>query len=145
MCSDTWAYYLTSLTERLQQTPSRVGSVAVQDQGASIPGVDFSGGSLNAGVYRISYMARITGVAGTSSSLHVTVSWIDHGVSLAMTGAAMTGNTIATLQQGGGLIYSDAGTPVTYSTTYNSIGTPTMKYQLYVMLETAFLQSVQTP
>lgn len=134
-CTDTWAYYLSTLTSVVSQSPNRVGLVALTAQNGSIAATDFSGG-ITTGLYRVSYYVRITTPGSVSSSLTVTVGWADHGTSLTLSGTAMTGNTTATLQQYIGMIYADAGSPITYATTYASTGGTAMQYELYLALET---------
>ena len=88
-----------------------------------------------AGIYKLSYYARITTPGTVSSSLTVTLSWTDHAVGQSFTGAAMTGNTTTTWQALTFPAYVDAGLPVTYSTAYASVGATSMVYELYVLIE----------
>jgi hypothetical protein len=135
--TDPWAGFLTELVQALGLSTGRAGANAsLSDQSASIGSTDLASGALlGAGLYRVSYYARITTPATVSSSLQVSYSWTDGGVTLVSTGAAMTGNTTATVQQGGGLIYSDGASPITYSATYASVGATAMKYRLAVTVE----------
>lgn len=133
--SNAWAYFLTTLLTVLGQATKCLGSSSKTDQTASIGATDLTDGTFGAGMYRLTYYARVTRAATTSSSLQVTLSWTDHGITLTSTLAAMTGNTTSTVQQGGGLIYSDGGQPVTYSTTYASTGATSMSYEIFVALE----------
>jgi hypothetical protein len=135
LITEPWQEYFDDQSTVLNQTPRRINSVVVSDSEASIGATDFSGGTLPAGLYRAAYYARITQAAGTSSSLEVTLDWTDHSISCSYTGAAMTGNTTATLQSQTLLIYIDAVSPVRYSTTYASVGSPVMSYSIYFTLE----------
>lgn len=133
--TDVWAEYMTRLVGSVNQSPGRINSVEKTTQSASIGATDFSGGAIKAGLYRLSWYARITQAAGTSSSLTVAVTWTDGGVVQTFTGAAITGNTTATNQSNSILIRSDASSPVRYSATYVSVGSPVMTYSLYLTIE----------
>ena len=134
--TDPWADWLTRLAGTVNIAPSRLGSVAVGGQTASISATDFSGGSLNAGLYRVSYYAQITQAAGVSSSLTITLTWTAVGVSQSEAFAAITGNTTSTHSAAPNdfFFYAD-GSPVKYATTYASVGAPVMSYLLYLSLE----------
>ena len=133
--TDAWIEYFNRVVTQLSSTPFRVNSVAAVTQAASIAATDFSGGGLSSGYYRLTYYARITRAATTSSSLTVTFDWVESGVSLALSGSAMTGNTVTTVQSGTTLILADSNSPIRYSTTYASVGGTTMQYRLSVVLE----------
>lgn len=134
MLTDPWTDYLTRLVTTVQAAATRVNSTAQTAQTGSIAATDISSGNLKAGVYRVSYYARITEPASISSSLQVTISWTDGGVAQSLTGAALTGNTSTTLETFSYLIHIDAGSPVRYAVAYGSAGTP-MQYRLDVVLE----------
>ena len=135
MLSQPWLMYLSRLPATLYSIPSRLNAESVAAQGASIAATDISGTGLSAGLYRVSYYARITRAATTSSSLVVALGWTDGGVAQSYAGADMTGNTTATTQTGSVLIHVDAGQPVTYAATYGSVGATAMQYGLSVTLE----------
>ena len=63
------------------------------------------------------------------------VQFTDNAINCTFTGAAVTGNTTATVQSLTWLIKVEQGTPVTYSTTYASVGGTVMKYALAVVVE----------
>jgi hypothetical protein len=128
-----WA---TALSIRTDQSSQRIADpVALESQGASIGTTPIPSGALGAGLYRVSWYARITRAATTSSSLTVTIGWTESAVSLALSGAALTGNTITTVQSGSALLQIDQASPVTYSTAYASVGGTSMLYTLTVVLE----------
>jgi hypothetical protein len=135
MLSPKWQDWFVYLSPTLHSIPNIVNVTELTGQGAAITATDFSRAVLPAGLYRASYLARITTAAGVSSSLTVVLRWTDGGVAKALTGAAITGNTTATYQSGSVLIYVDAGTDVTYTTTYASNAAGVMKYGLAVFLE----------
>ena len=128
-----WVDWLTSLTQQVVAAPERIATTSATGQSVSIPATDLSDGT--AGLYRITYYARITTAAVTTSSLTVTFSWTDGGVVCSLSGAAMTANTTTTVQTGTALVRSDASAPITYATTYASNGAGEMKYQLDVTVE----------
>ncbi len=134
MVSPTWSAWLARLPDTLYSIPSRLNALSLTNQTASLAATDFSGGSRLAGLYRLSYYARITTAASVASSLTVTLGWTDGGVACSQAGAAMTGNTTATAQSGTVLVHLDTGTAITYATTYSTTGT-TMAYALAVSLE----------
>lgn len=133
--TDAWIDWLNRLGGQVTETPFVRNSVTATTQAASVGATDLTGGALNAGLYRITYYARITRAAGTSSSLTVTLGWTDQGQALTPSGTAITGNTVTTFQSASILVYSDAASPITYATTYASVGAPTMQYKLAVTLE----------
>jgi hypothetical protein len=133
--TDSYLDYFTQFTAQVNNSPTRIGLVEVATQAASITATDFSGTNLVGGLYRISYTAQITRAAGTSSSLTVTFQWTRGGVTQTFQRAAVTGNTIQTHDEFVFLVRADANSPVTYATTYATVGAPTMQYALDVVLE----------
>lgn len=133
--TSTWVDYFGRLTQAVSANPTRLNHVRLSAQVASVAATDFSGGGLNDGLFRLTYYARITQAAGTSSSLTVTFSWTEGGVSLALAGTAMTGNLTTTVQSGSVTVRVDSASPVRYATTYASSGSPVMQYGLDVVIE----------
>jgi hypothetical protein len=133
--TDPWARWFDQLNLLLESTPSRIKTFQITNQGASIPPTDLSGGTLSGGLYRVSYYARITQAASTSSTLTVTIDWIDGGITPSYSGAAITGNTVFTNQSGTLLIKVDDLSPIRGSTTYGSVGGTPMLYAISVTLE----------
>lgn len=121
--------WVTALTGDVDASPARVVTKTVTAQAASIASTPFAVGALSPGLYRIEFYARITQAASTSSSLTVTFSWVDGGISCSKTFAALTGNTTATVDGDGRLIRIDQASPVSYSTTYASVGGTVMQYR----------------
>jgi hypothetical protein len=130
-----WLEYFNATSQVLDAAPVVLNRVKLTTIAASIAATDFSGGGINQGLYRLSYYARITQAAGTSSSLTVTISWTDDSTSLSLSTSAMTGNTVTTVAGASLIIESDAVTPVRYATTYASSGSPVMQYKLNVVIE----------
>ena len=131
--------WLLEQQQRSEDTSERLGSTALTNQSASISATPVPVPSLTAGLYRVSYYARITTAATTSSSLTVTIAWTDGTIAMTQAGAALTGNTTATQQNGTFFIQDDANASITYATTYASNGAGEMKYSLYVVVESVLV------
>lgn len=134
LATPTWASYLSQSAAVQAQQPVLISKAVLAGQSTSLSPSVIASGALNAGLYRITWYARITTVASVSSSLTVTIAWTDDAVSLSYAGAAITGNTITTTQTASILLETDANSPITYETTYATVGT-TMVYKLDVALE----------
>jgi hypothetical protein len=119
---------VTALTGDVDASPARIVTKTVTAQVASIAATPFAVGALSPGLYRVEWRARITQAASVSSSLAVTFSWVDGAVSCSKTFPALTGNTTATADGDSVLIRIDQASPVSYSTTYASVGGTVMKY-----------------
>jgi hypothetical protein len=130
-----WLNYFSRLPATLYAIPSRINVVSLVSQNASIGATSFSPGVLAAGLYRVSYYARVTYAATVSSGLIVTFGWTDGGIACALASADMTGNTTATNQSGTSIIRIDKATAITYATTYVYVGVNPMEYRLDVVLE----------
>ncbi len=132
-------YYQTlfAMIQRLNLSAQVVTApiVTVTGQSASIAATQIPVGALPAGTVRVSWYARVTQAATTSSSLTVTIGWTENGLPLTSDGAAMTGNTTTTVQSGSVLVQPDADSPITYATAYASVGGVVMKYALTVAVE----------
>lgn len=90
----------------------------------------------SATLYRLSYYVRVVQPATVSSSVQVTLTWTDGGVTQTATGALLTGNTTTTLEQKTELlVHVDPDTPVEVSTTYASVGADPMVYDVEVAYE----------
>lgn len=130
-----WYQWLLSLIARIQRAAQLLTTVTLTSQAAAITTTPFSLGVLSAGLYRVSWYARITQAATVNSSLTVTIGWTESGTSQSQSGAAMVGNTTTTGQSGSVLVQSDAVAPITYATTYVSAGATPMKYRLQFAVE----------
>lgn len=135
LLSEAWRNWFARLPETLNAIPARINAVALSAQSASITATDFSGGALLEGLYRATYYARITRAATTSSSLIISFTWTEGGVSQTAVGTAIVGNTTATGQSDSVMMRLDKGTVPRYATTYASVGATAMNYSLSVVLE----------
>jgi len=121
--------------QRNNDSPEQLTAVALEAQAASIATTSLPLGDLTAGYYRVNYVARITRAATVSSSLTVTIGWTTGAQAVSIPGAAMTGNTTATVQTGVIFMKNDANAPITYSTAYVSNGATAMQYALDLLVE----------
>jgi hypothetical protein len=133
--STTWAQWFAKAPDSFGSIPNILNTVALSNQNAAISATNFAGFVLPEGTYRASYYARITTVAGVSSSLTVTLAWTDGTVAQSFSGAAITGNTTTSYQSGSVVFRSDASAVVNYSTAYASNAASVMKYSLDLILE----------
>lgn len=128
--------YLVSLSTRAYQSAALLRTpTSATAQSASISATPIPLGTLAAGWFRVSWFVRVTTAATTSSSLIVTIGSTDSGVSTTQSGAAMTGNTTGTSQGLAVLVHSDQAAPLTYATTYASVGATPMAYKIDVLCE----------
>lgn len=130
-----WSKWLTVLVAAVNATVQQIGRATLTAQSASIATTAIATVALTAGTYQVSWYARITRAATTSSSLTVHVTSTDGGITVTQSGAAITGNTTGTAASGQFLVTVDAGTTLRYSTTYASAGATTMQYALDVRAE----------
>lgn len=134
--SEPWRVFFRDQETAIAQTTTQtIPPITLTAQAASIGVTPIPTPSLAPGYYRVSYYARVTTVGSVSSSLTVTVSWTDGGVACSASGAAITGNTVASTGTGSFLLLIDEATPISYSTTYASNLAGEMQYQLGLTLE----------
>ncbi len=131
-----WARWLSNgLNVRLGTTPTQVGhDVALTNQAASIGATPLPVAALSAGLYRVSYYARITTPDSVSSSLTVTLGWTESGLPLILSGAPMAGNSVTTVQTGTWVVQLDGQSTLTYATVYAS-ASGQMRYRLSMLAE----------
>ncbi len=126
--------WLSQLVTVTASAPSAYPKVSVSAQSAAIGVTNIPLPALSAGDYSVAYYARVTTVDGVSSSLTVSLGWTESAVSLAFTGAAITTDTVTSVQSGVVIVRSDGGTPITYSTAYASNTPGKMRYRLDVVV-----------
>lgn len=130
-----WVDYFTQQGDAQSTSPSRIAQIPLYHLDLSVSPTEMAGVGVTGGAYRINYYARIMRPGAVSSSLIVTFDWTDLGVACSFSGAAMTGNTVTTLQSETLLVEVDNLSPIRYSTTYASVGVPSMEYKLMIVLE----------
>jgi hypothetical protein len=136
MITRAWFNWLLSIITRVQASASSVPSASVEltGQTASI-GVTALIPSAHAGLYRVSWRFRVTTAAGVASSLTVSVHSTDGGIVCQQDSAAYTGNLTTRPQSGSVIVQVDAGSALSYSTTYVSNPAAAMVYDLALYLE----------
>jgi hypothetical protein len=133
--SEDWRNWLQTLKDRIDATAQRIGAgVALTAQAAAVSGT-VSTPTLEAGLYRVSWVARITQAATTSSSVTVSIGATSGGVPTTQAGPALTSNVVGAVQSGSVVVDVDAATPITYATSYASVGGTPMQYALSVAVE----------
>lgn len=135
LVSMPWLNWFTSLQQDVEASSARLKTVSLVGQAAAIAATAFPTGALAAGLYRVSYIARVTSPGTVSSSLTVSVGFTNGGVACSLAGTAMTGNTTNTVQSNSWLVNIDNASPLTYATTYASVGASAMVYSLWLVLE----------
>lgn len=131
-----WQRYFLSNASIVTGTPTFFSTaVDLENQNASIGTTNLELPALPQGDYAFFYYARVTVAAAVSSSLTVTFGWTESGVSLTLSGPAMNGNSVTTVQSGVVPVFIDANTPLTYATTYASNAAGQMKYRLRVRVQ----------
>ena len=135
MLPRVWIDWFTALTLRLDTQTQALNTVELSAQQASIGTTAIPLDVLSTGLYRITYYTRITTPATVSSSLIITLGWTDGSVSCTSSGAAVTGNTVSTVQGGTIMVRNDQASPLTYATTYASVGATPMQYALDILVE----------
>jgi hypothetical protein len=133
--TNSFRQWLLSVTNRLSAAPYVLSRVELEDQDAAIVATDLIS-SPTAGLYRVSWRLRVMQAASTSSSVQLTITTTDGGVTCAEASAALTTNTTNTPLQGPPMVVkSDAGAPITYETAYASVGGVDMLYGLDITVE----------
>jgi hypothetical protein len=130
-----WPKWFRNLYDTVSACPERLQTVSLTVQGASIATTPIPLQNFPQGVYRVTWYARITRAATVSSDLTIHVGFLDDTVACAVDGAVGSGNTTATWHSGTVVITSDLDGPITYSTTYASVGATSMQYKLTIVLE----------
>lgn len=134
--SDRWHIYFRDLQQTVDQSPSLVvNPVEALNENASIGTTPIPTDSLSAGLYLVQWFIEIITAAVTTSSVILTVAFTSASVAKTWVSATVNGNTTSTVDSGSKMMYVDAGTPVSYSTTYASNGAGQMHYNLYVVLQ----------
>lgn len=134
-----WIVWIqNALVPRLQQAAQLLTALALGTTvplSGSIGATPLPLGVLAGGRYRVSTYARIVTPDGVSSSLTVSIRWTEGGVALVVSGAAMVGDSITTVQSETYLLTIDAVSAISYSTVYASNTPNQMKYRLSILVE----------
>jgi hypothetical protein len=130
-----WLRWFNSVAQAFSATAASVGRVSATAQAAAITTTAVNTPSLGTGLYRVNVYARVTVAATTSSSLGVTIQWVDDGVTCSATIGPVTGNLTTTILQGEVIINIDKASVISYATTYASVGATAMAYKLVLSVE----------
>lgn len=130
-----WIQYFTNLVTSVEERPARKASVLLTGQAAAIATTPLPIGSVSMGVWRISATLRVTQAATTSSAVRLTVAWTERGVAQTQQGTNLNGNLTTTREGLTFVIRVDGNTPISYSTTYASVGATSMQYSLDIVAE----------
>lgn len=125
-----------ALQGRVQRVPYLAGDpISRAGQGASILATPLVLDTVPAGLYEVRWYARVTTPDGVSSSLQVTIGWTESGQALTVSGAAITGDSVTSIQSAiAPLLQVDQGGSITYATTYASNTPGQMKYRVTLTL-----------
>lgn len=129
-----WETWLRTLWNALNRTPQVLVSQTWTAQAVRIATTTVLVAPVT-GLYRLSYVVRVTQAATTSSSLQVTLGWTDGGQALTMLGESLIGNTVTTSETLSVLVRADAKTALTVAASYSSGGTTPMQFGLSVVAE----------
>ena len=130
-----WVRWFTSLSDRVNASPSLLVTSDSGTVSASIPATAAQTAPLAAGLYRVSYYLQVVTPASVSSSITFTLSWTNaYGGVCSKSGAALTGNATATQQNDVWCVSISAATDIEYSVSYASVGTA-MTYSVMVNME----------
>jgi hypothetical protein len=130
-----WDNWFQGLANALNVTAASVGRVMLTTQSATVTTQPLTMQTLSQGLYRITYYARITRPASSSSSLTPSFNWTDGGVACSITESALTGNLTTTTGARVVPMQIDAATSPTYTLTYASTGGTTMQFEWTAELE----------
>lgn len=130
-----WRNYLLELQNIAQGSPQILKETSFLAQSASIVTTPIPLPAVASGLYRISVYQAVTVVDGVSSSLIVTLGWVDQALSKSYAGPTMNGNALTTALPFEIPIHIDNSSPITYATTYASNTPAAMNYDLYILVE----------
>lgn len=132
--TDLWGFYFSQQEQTLTAASTRINAVDLEDQAASIPATDMSGGALASGFYQVQFYGSPVIAGDGSSSLRVDLTFTDNGQTKTVTGTAIVGNSTGRVLYDVVPIYIDDNSPVTYAAVYAAGGGTPMKYDLRLRL-----------
>lgn len=130
-----WRNYLLDLQNIAGGSPQILKETSLTAQSASIVTTPIPLPAVAAGYYRISVYQSVTIVDAVSSSLIVTLGWVDQGLSKVYPGPAMTGNLLSTALPFAIPIHIDNSSPITYAVAYVSNTPGAMNFDLGILFE----------
>ena len=135
LVESAWSKFFAALTQEQATSALLQGRTALTTQAAAISATSIPIQTVYTAEYRVSYYARVTQAATTSSTLQIAIGWTEGGVALSQSGTSLTGNTTTTGENATLFIVADGNTPITYTVTYASSGATPMQYRLTVVAE----------
>lgn len=135
---DITDWFLTVLLPSIAQSPSVSNATTppfAQSASAAIGLTALPVGSLSSALYRVSVFARVTTPDGVSSSVAPQISFINDGVTCAITGAALTTDAIDQPGTWTFFVEVDAPGPISIGTTYASNTPNAMSYDITATVE----------
>jgi len=135
MLPRVWIDWFAALGLRVEHQTETLDVTELFSQSNSIGTTPIPTDTLNEGLYRLTYYIRVASPAAVTSSLQVTLGWVDGAVACFQQFPAITGNTTGTLQSNTIMVRNDQGSPLTYAVQYASNVANQMKYNFYVMAE----------
>lgn len=133
--TDKWYDWLLNLATILSQCARRLGSpVLLTGQLASIGATSLLAGNPG-GRFAVAVTVYVEQAATTSSSITVTISFTRNGLARSLTTTAIVNGTLSSSWSQVFMVDNDSAVPVTYATTYASVGATPMKYGLTLVTE----------
>lgn len=130
-----WDNWLTTEVQtRLDNSPHRIVTKTLVDQGAAIGTTSLPVPVASAGLFRVSYIIRQTRVATGNASLQVTLGWT-RGTGQTDAGAALTTNLLTTHESRSLLIRRDVSTAITFAVAYSSAGATSAEFEIDLVIE----------
>lgn len=135
--SKSFLTFMRGMGQDIDAAPLILEPVVAEAQTAAITTTAFpSDGDLSAGIYRVSWAAKVVTAAGVSSDFQVTISWTWKTVSQQWVGTLRNGNLTTTYDLASvPLLYVDAATPISYAVSYNSNPANAMAFDFFACLE----------
>lgn len=130
-----WVKYFSGESRAVEDRPERAVTVNLSAQEADIAVTALGIGTVEPGVWRLSYTLRVTRAATTSSALQLTIGWTEGGVAQTQASANLTGNLTTTREGGTFILRVDSATNITYTVEYTSVGATSMTFSLDIIAE----------
>lgn len=133
--TDDWRRWFQEVKDAIDRAAQRAGSaVALTAQVASIAATAMPIAGQPAGLYRVSWLLRVTQAATTSGSAQISLIGTVDSVVTTQQGTAVA-NTLGAVDSGSALVEVDAGTDIQYAVTYASVGATPLRYSLDIVVE----------
>jgi hypothetical protein len=130
--SKAWLLWLYDLILRVQSALQLLQTVTLVNQHAAIGATSIALGGVSAGILRLAWYLRVTTRDPVSSSVTLTIAWTEGAQACTLSGAAVAGNLVTSLQSGVIEIAVDSNAVITYATAYASNTPGVMQYSLRI-------------